>query len=112
VLRVDRVTEKHRRPEPGGLLDERDDGMLDERRQGRGADCSQRAEQEAVGQTVTEARVLPVFLVVVNRVVVAGHPGEEEKVCVGQRPRRALETVADLEVLEVALAHQAAQNAS
>src|SRR5205085_9598682 len=94
------------------LLHERDDRFFDQWREGRGADGGQRREQQSVGQTSSEARLLAVFLVVVDRMVVAGHAGEKEKVRVGQRPRRALEPIADREVFEVPLLHQSVQKIS
>src|SRR5262249_9113088 len=70
-------------------------------------------EQKAVGQPPAIARLLAVLLVVVNGVVVAGHAGEEHEVRVGEGPRRALEPIADLEILEVPLhRHQALQKIS
>src|SRR5436309_8375785 len=95
-----------------GLLDERDDRLFDERGERGGADGGEGREQEAVRETLAVARLLPVLVVIVDRMVVAGHAREEREVGVGQGPRRALEPVPDLEVLEIALGHQAFQNAS
>ena len=66
----------------------------------------------AVSEAPAEARLLAVLVVVVDRMGDAGHAGKEEEVRVGERLGRALEPVADLEVLEVALGHQIPQKTS
>src|SRR5207244_2911264 len=112
VLRVHGIADERRRAEAGGVLHECDDGVFDDRRERRGADGRQRREQEAVSEAPAEARPLAVLVVVVDRMGVAGHAGEEEEVRIGQGLGRALEPVADLEVLEVALGHQIPQKTS
>src|SRR3989454_505715 len=113
VPRLERVAEEGGAPEARRLLDEGDDGRLDDRRERRGADGRHRAQQQAVGEPAAVARRLRVLVVVVDRVSVAGHAGEEHEVRVGERPGWALEAVAEREVVEPALGgHQSRQNTS
>ena len=62
-----------------------------------------------MSDTATVARLLPVLVIIVDRMVVAGHAREEQEVRVGEGPRRALEAIAHREVLEVTLGHQDSQ---
>ena len=86
MLRVDRVADEHGDAKACGLLDERDDGFLDEGSEGRRAHRRQRREKKTVCEPSTVARLLPVLIVIVDRMIVARHAREEEEVGVGQGP--------------------------
>ena len=60
------------------------------------AQCRQCREQEPVRQRLAEMAFLGVFDVIVNGMHVAGHPGEEQEVRIGERLGGPTKGVADL----------------
>jgi hypothetical protein len=56
-----------------------------------------------VGEAAAEPRLLRVLIVVVERMIVAGRTGEEQKVGIADRAGRSREAVADREIVQVEL---------
>jgi len=79
VRGIDRVADEHGCAEARGLLDERDDRRFDKRGERGSADGGEGREQEAVRETLAVARLLPVLVVIVDRMVVAVMPAKNRK---------------------------------
>ena len=103
-FRVHCVAEQDGLAEPATLLHERNHRGLETLGLRRGAKGGHRHDEEPVGHAGPEARPPGVVLIVVDRVVVAGEPREEEEVGLAQRVAGAAESIAELEIVEVELA--------
>ena len=88
-LRVERVVLEHRFAERRLLFQERNHRCLEPFGQRRGAERGERHEMQAVDDRPAEPRGLGVFVVIVQRMGVAGERGEAKNVRLGDRSRRA-----------------------
>jgi hypothetical protein len=100
-FRMHRVDEQDRLAEPAALLEKGDHRGLEALRERGGAERRHRHDEEPVGNAGAEARLARVVFVVVDGVVVAREPREEEEVGLAQRGAGAPESAAEREIVEV-----------
>src|SRR5262245_6162323 len=114
VLGIDRVADGDRLHEARPLLQERDHRLVESMGERRRAHGGQAHQEEAVGETEAERSLLCVLLVVVDRVIVTGQPGEEREVGVVDRARRTFPAVPEPKIVPVQLSvgHHLVERAS